>query len=489
MRIPFVGPTYTGRSQNIDPSRCINFFPEMSAPGSKDVASLIGTPGYTMFANLSGAAPVRGLHVFNGVLYVIAGNKLLVVTGAGAVNQIGTISTSNGPVVMLDNGISVAGVGGNQMIIVDGKAGYIFDITTNLLTAITGGAWPVSVSSVTYIDGYFIASVLGSMTLYCSELYDGTTWNVYSSAVSSPDTVQAVYNLNEQLWVVKQYSSEVWFNTGTPTSSGFPFQRMAGAVVDFGTIAGPSISRIGSTLYFLGNRRNSDGGEFVGVMKMANYSPEIISPPAITYRISQMSIISDAISFSYYLEGHSFYVLTFPTANATLVYDETTKMWHEWSSYQGDSTIGRHISNCYAYFNVQHIIGDYVNGFLYALSSSVYSDNGTNIVSVRIAQSINDKNDLNSFFINKMQIDAETGIGNVNNPAKDPQAMLSWSNDGGHVWSNDYAASLGKIGQYKTRLIWRRVGNSRDRVFKLVISDPIKKVLIGQVIEGTKGSS
>jgi hypothetical protein len=67
-----------------------------------------------------------------------------------------------------------------------------------------------------------------------------------------------------------------------------------------------------------------------------------------------------------------------------------------------------------------------------------------------------------------------------------PYASLSWSDDGGHTWSNDYLASMGAIGKYITRLVWRRLGYSRDRVFRLAISESAKKVLIGAVMEGTE---
>ena len=69
-----------------------------------------------------------------------------------------------------------------------------------------------------------------------------------------------------------------------------------------------------------------------------------------------------------------------------------------------------------------------------------------------------------------------------------PQGQLSWSHDGGHVFGNDYQASLGNVGQYMTRLIWRRLGRTRDQIWKLVISDNCKKVLIGAGIKAKKGT-
>jgi hypothetical protein len=49
----------------------------------------------------------------------------------------------------------------------------------------------------------------------------------------------------------------------------------------------------------------------------------------------------------------------------------------------------------------------------------------------------------------------------------DPQVMLRFSDDGGHTWSNEHWKSMGKIGRYGYRTIWRRLGATmkiRDRV-------------------------
>jgi hypothetical protein len=74
--------------------------------------------------------------------------------------------------------------------------------------------------------------------------------------------------------------------------------------------------------------------------------------------------------------------------------------------------------------------------------------------------------------------------------ARDPQAVLQWSDDGGHTWSNERFASIGKIGEKKKRgPIWRRLGCARDRVYRVKISDPVKVVMIGAEIEYQEGAA
>ena len=63
-----------------------------------------------------------------------------------------------------------------------------------------------------------------------------------------------------------------------------------------------------------------------------------------------------------------------------------------------------------------------------------------------------------------------------------PQVMLRWSDDGGHTWSNEHWASMGKRGEYGTRVIWRRLGMTdklRDRVYEVSGTDPIKIAIMG----------
>lgn len=57
--------------------------------------------------------------------------------------------------------------------------------------------------------------------------------------------------------------------------------------------------------------------------------------------------------------------------------------------------------------------------------------------------------------------------------ARGPVISLRWSDDNGHTWSNSYDRSFGEAGEYKTRVIWRRLGRARDRIFEISVSDPV----------------
>jgi hypothetical protein len=73
----------------------------------------------------------------------------------------------------------------------------------------------------------------------------------------------------------------------------------------------------------------------------------------------------------------------------------------------------------------------------------------------------------------------------------DPQAMLRWSDDGGHTWSNEHWKPMGMIGQFGYRTIWRRLGATmkiRDRVYEISGTDPVRVYIMGAelILSGTR---
>ena len=484
-----VSPGYIGRSSNIDASRLVNFMLEANSKESKAPISLIGTPGTSLWLSL-GSSVVRGMHVVNNMLYVVTGNKLYSISPFKVVSSaLGSLTTSIGPVIMKDNGLTVSGVGGNQLMIVDGTAGYIYNISTGIFTTstfFTGGGFPsTGVNSLEFMDGYFVLSQSNSMNVVCSDLYNGTNYHpiAVASVEGFPDTIQSTWQIQEQLFFIKQYSTEIWYDAGIDTAQGFPFSRMTSAVLDVGTPSPYSVSKGVDGLYMLGNRKIGDGPNFVGVIRIQNDTPEIISPPAITLQMTAWKPWADVIGYCYEEEGHSFYVVTSPSANQTFVYDaaigDPMAAWHERSTYVSGSQyqVNRHVSNSYVNFRSHHLVGDFKNGNIYVLDSSEYTDNDLPLVSFRTAEILADKKgDSNSIRISRIQIDAEMGVGG--------NIAFSFSQDGGHTWSSDYMASLGLIGEYGKRASWRRVGTfPYGMIPRIAISDPCKRVIINGYVD------
>ena len=148
--------------------------------------------------------------------------------------------------------------------------------------------------------------------------------------------------------------------------------------------------------------------------------------------ISKYTTISDAIGFCYQQGSHIFYMLTFPTANATWCYDLSTQLWHERGSIDSNGNLQRHRANCVAHAYNQIIVGDWQNGTLYSFDLNNYTDNGSPIVRVRSFPHL--LNDGKRVSYSKFMADIETGTDL--NPAENPQLSLKWSDNRGFSYNN-----------------------------------------------------
>lgn len=476
MRFPgFVGPSYVLSSIDFDCQRSINLFPEfdeMHTGKEQEVAALVGTPGLALLATI-GAGPIRGIYyTTTGVLYVVSGNTLYSVSSSWVATSIGTLQTSSGSVSMADNRL--------QLVIVDGLNGYYVTLGTATLVQITSLNWLGS-NTVTFQDGYFIFAAPNSREFYLSDLNAITfVAPANSSKEGYPDNIVSIISSNRNLWLLGDQTLEVWFDSGDNLN---PFQFIAGTMAQIGLVSPFAVTKMANTIFWLGKDQNGKG-----VVYAANgYAPQRVSTTAIELAFQSYSTISDAIAFAYQENGHQFFILTFPTANATWCYDALTGLWHE-RLYNNNGVLERHRANCYASAYGNHIVGDYANGNIYSLSLTTYTDNGNPITRQRITPHVS--KDMNRIFFQALQLDFESGVGlDGVGQGTDPQAILQWSNDGGHTWSNEHWSQLCPIGATRERTIWRRLGAGRNRVFKLTITDPIKVVIIGAEIDLEVGAS
>lgn len=472
----FIGPSYQVASVEIDCQRSINLYPQLDeAQTGKDgeVMALIGTPGLGLLSNI-GSGPMRGAYfTTTGLLYVVSGNQLYSVSSLWVATLIGTLQTSSGQVGMVDDGF--------YLVVVDGANGYYVDFNIlGTLNQIVDDNWLGS-NNVAYQDGYFIFVAPNSAEFYLSDLNNITFSAPANTAKNGyPDKIISHVTFNRNLWLLGDVTSEAWFDEGDNLN---PFQYISGTMMEYGCAAMFSVAQLFNTAFWLGKDRSG-----AGMVYMFNgYAPQRVSTHAVETAIQGYSRMDDAIGFSYQENGHQFYVLTFPTGNSTWVYDLETQMWHE-RVYTFQGQFQRIRANCYAYAYGTHVVGDYANGNLYQMSSSIYSDNGAAITRQRICPHVSA--DMNEIFFSRLQLDIESGVGiDGIGQGTNPQAILQWSNDSGHTYSDEMWATFGAIGRTKQRAEFRRLGRSRDRVFKVTITDPVKVILLGAELELAPGRS
>ena len=463
MEIPFIGGSYEGRSTSINAQRSINLFPVLGGKDGKVPIAMYGTPGFSTFCTSGTSSDVRAMHIMGSNLYAVVGNTVYEINTSGTPTSLGTITTSSGHVGTACNG--------DELLIVDGTAsGYI--VSSSTLTQITGTDF-VSSEDCVFFDGYFLAVQSDTGRFTISNLYDGTTWTStdFATVESTTDDLVGIGTTKQNVWLFGERSTEVYYDSG---NADFPFERVPGAITDIGCGAISSITEIGGVIYLL-----SHNGQ---VVRTRGYSLESVSTTNIDYQIGTYSTISDAYGLTYTLDGNVFYVLGFPTAGVTWVYSITHGEWHEWQSSNG-STQEYHRSRCGLLngrkFNGKCLVGDRSTGLILELDMDTYTEGSNQIQRVRRTQCINKER--YNVVHHRIEIEFEPGVGlNVaeGNDGYDPQASLSWSDDGGNTFNTPIAVSIGQYQERGTRAVWRRLGKSRNRVYNLTIESPVKVVLI-----------
>ena len=335
-------------------------------------------------------------------------------------------------------------------------------------------------NTVDIVDNYFVYNRPDSQQWAASNPLSPITPALsFSSKDGSPDDLVSLIVDHREVYLLGESSSEVWVDVG---SFPFPFQRIPGTSTQHGIAAKFSVARLGNSFAYIS--RNNRGQ--AQIMMMNGYVPTRISTHAVEQTLLNQ-YIDDAIAWTYQQEGHECYVISFPTLDLTWVYDISTTMWHKWLSIDTTNTYHRHRGNCCASFQGKVYVGDFDNGIIYLLDPSNYTDNGNEIRRLRRAPHI--VTDLQREYLEELQIQFQPGVGNQSDPGQIPQAMLRWSNDGGSTWSNEHWTSIGAVGLYKNRAIWRRLGWARDRVFEVVVTDPVNAVIISSNLKASQGEN
>lgn len=465
----FVGGAYMSRSANFDAQRCINLFPEKSDTGtSKDIAMLTGTPGLKLWAALTGST-IRGMINFNDIYaFVVVGSSVYRVDIQGNTVLTGTIFSSVNPVSMVTNGTTI--------FLAAGTVGYVITPATNTLVQYTDASFH-GADKVDFVDGSYIFNEPGTGRFWVMNPYSTTLNPLYfATAEGSPDPLVSMIVNHREIWLFGSNTIEIWYNTGDTTN--FPYSRISGAFIEQGCAATFSVAKMDNKVFWLSSNERGQGM----IYQAQGYNPVRISTHALERELATYQTISDAIAYTYQQEGHSFYVLSFPTAGTTWVFDSTTNLWHERLWRQTDGTFDRHRSNCHMYFARKNLVGDWQNGNIYQYDPDTFTDNGNPIIRLRSSPHIT--SEMTRVAHSNVMFDMETGVGINSGQGMNPKAMLRWSDDGGHKWSNTREAPIGAMGQYRTRVRFNRLGQSRDRVYELSISDPVKVAIIGAIING-----
>ena len=463
MILPFLGSSDPSQSPNASVQRTVNWYVEpIEVAEGKARVVLYPTPGVEVFCRLSDG-PVRALFAQNGRAFCVSGSIFYELFTDGTSLARGVVASSDLPATISSNGEA-----GGQLGITSGVNFYTYNLLTN--TGPTVRASAANCTMAGFLDGYFIALDTATATLKVSTLEDGSVWDptMVGQRNTAADKWVAMLISHREVWLLGSQKTDVWYNSGAL----FPLEPIPGAFMQVGCAAPYSAAVLGASVMWLGANENGQGI----VWRAQGYQPVRVSHSAMEHAISQYSTVADAIGWTYQDQGHGFYVLQFPTAKACWVYDANTNQWHErlwWNTTTASYDCYRPMFHCFAFG--KHLVGDRLTGAIYDMSINHRLDaDGAAIRRLRQGQHLCAEQQWQ--FYPSAQLDMETGVGTSAYP--NPKVMLQWSDDGGHTWSRERWESAGSMGTFGKQVTWNRLGRSRDRVFRVVVSDPVPWRLI-----------
>jgi hypothetical protein len=454
----FIGGSYRAQSLKAAQERTVNLMPQvMGTPSAKNGDILLSTPGVTPWCVLP-KGPVRGTYEMDGRMFAVGGDTVYECFSNGTATARGTVAYVDPiPVTWADNGRA-----GGEILLSASNNGYVIDLTANTVTLVRAGG----TRSVGFLGGYFLALNAQNTSFHWSALFDGTTWpgaNVYVRS-NRPDPWVFMQVVSERVFLQGTESSDYWWSTGQSLT---PFQPVPGGTIDHGTAAGDSLAVVGGNAVWLAATGNGKGQ----VMQAQGLAPRPIGNHALSFALENYGRIDDAVGATYEEEGHTFYLLTLPSARITWAWDVTVpSAWCErgtWISEENDYDYWHPTFHSYAFG--MHLVGDRETSTIYRQALTLYTDvDGRPIRRVRRAPALSQGG--RRAYYGYFGLEMETGKAPL---GLDPKVELRYSDDGGETFRSAGFRSAGKTGKFTLEVGWHGLGEATDRVFEVVMADAI----------------
>lgn len=465
-QLPLLGGAYEARGVIANAQACLNLYAEDNPKDAPFPVTHYPAPGLIVLSDFTGllSGSVRGLYVASdNTAYAVIGQSVIRwLTGgntAASYYLLGTLPTNSGnPVSMCDNQtdlVIVDGTGGGWYVTLPGAPGS--------LQTVTDTSWYGS-NRVDFIDTFLVFNWPGTPTFYTSTSNVFLPLNpLYFAAKEGwNDYVVCVAALHDNLWVFGNSTTEIWFNAGSGAAT-FPFMRMPNSVLQQGCVAPYSVLVIDDAVYWFSQDR---WGRSM-LMRGQGYGARRISNFAVENEWYNYPTVIDCVAMAYQIGGHEIVGLYFPTAQQWWGYDATTGHWHK-RTFGGVSAPW--LPYCTAFWgNVSWVnegagivaAGDRTAPRILQIADNVYTDAGFPITRQRSwPHAVNDGR--------RQTYPRFTA--SFDGSALAPDGVnLDWSDDGGHTFGTPLtqAAQSNPWGQTYANYQWRRLGYSRDRVFRL----------------------
>ena len=444
IELPLVGPTSQNRAKQFSSAFTKNFYIEVTESGDTILHPFLGTK---IFSDKVTSGPDRGSHVLKGQLYTVTGSILELIKEDGSRTNLGTIAGLMRCVFADD---------GQDLMITAGGKVYKFDTSLNEQTDVDFE----NPHTVAYLNSRFIFD--GNLNRFgVSEVLDGGNIDAlnYGSADSAPDDIVRAYAFDQKLYLYCERTIEPHYNTDTGNP---PYQRIDTGIMQKGLRAIYSVSNTDLFMYFVGDDRQ--------VYQLKGSSVQHISTPALDHEIQGFNKTEDAVGFCFTMQGQDWYFLTFPSANVTFLYSETTNLWVKLSFGVNND---RHIAGSYQFAYGKHLVTDHADGTVYEWDIDTYTDDSQVIQRQRILPVISGeriKAPGQRLQMSRIELLMERGVGNTDQ--SDPVVMVDVSMDGGRSWENIKYLNVGQAGEFLTKVEYYHVESFYEATVRITTSDP-----------------
>lgn len=447
--------------------RVVNAYVQQAAPEQPrgDPAVLIRAPGIASFAETD-EPEVRGFGMLGGFVYAVAGQVVYRIDPDGSETAMtGDLITGNGPVRVTANATRLVVMPGNG----DGfecDGATVEQILDADFTTSGGGADGV------YLDGFIAARRPGTRSFINSGV-ENLTFNGLdiASANGTPGNIVGLIVNNRELVIAKEFSTELWYNAANLTGS--PFSRSPDGFKELGCAASRSLCAHDNSPLMLANDKTFRRLQGVW-QRISQYGIESI--------VEAMTTRSDCLALPYSQLGHLFVAFTFPFHGRTLVVDLSTGEWHERESMAANGA-------SYGSWRVQAIIdaygktlvGDRVSGKIGYLDANTYEEWDDPQVMSWTYSPVYAAGLRASH--RRIELGFTGGQGTATGQGVDPKLTLFVSDDGGNTFRARSTKELGRMGEYQTVLAWDNLGESKNRVYRAQMSDPVRMFTLDTQLE------
>lgn len=470
--LPVVGGFYADETRPWSVQDCVNWLPTQAETTGTRTPTILKTPpglkntGITFGSvEIPNNAPVRGTYNAEGVFLTVVGNTLYKINNDFTTTSLGVIPGVSA-VKFAHNQQST----GNQVVIVNGSAGYVYDTNANTFTKITDPGYPGAINAV-FLDSYIVQIEPARRFAFNSAPADATQYNTLDRFTSevSPDLLMSLAVNNNELILFSQRTIEFFEDSGQ-AQQPFRTKRIA---LTRGCGGRYTVANLDNTVFWLGD----DGIFYV----MSGYSPQRISTRPIEEAIKGLNW-DQAYAFTWESAGHKVVYWTFPDGT-TWGYDVSAQQWSRRASYG----LHRWRPSTMTFWNGKWYAGDFQAGIIWEVNWDYMLEGDQEFISERTTGVLTDNQNL--LIVARLELLMQVGQVETPSPTPDNFVRVQYSDDGGNNWSNWDQESIGAVGQYETRPVFTRQGRSRHRVYRIRCSSPRKRDLLGAVVvvQGTVG--